>query len=61
MLHSIERFLIGKPLKSQSAGEQKLTKLKTLAYDSAQPISLPAESPAVLEKRYHRRYIALSF
>ncbi|MCY8513947.1 APC family permease [Bacillus atrophaeus] len=39
MLHSIKRFLIGKPLKSQSAGEQKLTKLKALAMLSSDALS----------------------
>ncbi|PAC77340.1 APC family permease [Bacillus velezensis] len=39
MYHSIKRFLIGKPLKSQAAGEQKLTKLKALAMLSSDALS----------------------
>lgn len=39
MLHSIKRFLIGKLLKSQSSGEQKLTKLKALAMLSSDALS----------------------
>lgn len=39
MYHSIKRFLIGKPLKSQADGEQKLTKLKALAMLSSDALS----------------------
>ncbi|MBY9081722.1 APC family permease [Paenibacillus sp. HN-1] len=45
MLSSIKRFLIGRPLKSNELGEQKLTKTKALAILSSDALSSVAYGP----------------
>ena len=45
MLSSIKRFLIGRPLKSNELGEQKLNKLKALAILSSDALSSVAYGP----------------
>ncbi|AIQ64565.1 amino acid permease [Paenibacillus stellifer] len=45
MLSSIKRFLIGRPLKSNELGEQKLTKAKALAILSSDALSSVAYGP----------------
>ncbi|MCP1306873.1 APC family permease [Paenibacillus tyrfis] len=45
MFSSLKRFLIGRPLKSDELGEQKLTKLKALAILSSDALSSVAYGP----------------
>ncbi|WP_281941278.1 APC family permease [Paenibacillus tyrfis] len=45
MFSSLKRFLIGRPLKSNELGEQKLTKLKALAILSSDALSSVAYGP----------------
>ena len=45
MIASIKRFLIGRPLKSTEAGEQKLNKTKALAILSSDALSSVAYGP----------------
>lgn len=45
MLSSIKRFLIGRPLKSNALGEQKLNKTKALAILSSDALSSVAYGP----------------